>query len=109
MCGGRGFDDCGMMDRVLLQLHRESGIDVIIEGGARGADALAKRWAQSLPLPVMEFPANWEDGVTAGPIRNAAMLEFGKPDLVIAFPGGKGTADMVAKARAAGVEVREIQ
>jgi UDP-N-acetylmuramoylalanine-D-glutamate ligase len=35
------------------------------------------------------------------------MLEREKPDLVVAFPGGRGTADMVAKARAAGVEVLE--
>jgi hypothetical protein len=36
------------------------------------------------------------------------MLDEGKPDLVIAFPGGRGTADMVKKARRAGVEVVEI-
>ena len=36
---------------------------------------------------------------------NQQMLDIGKPDLVLAFPGGSGTADMVAKARAAGVGV----
>ena len=44
----------------------------------------------------------------AGPRRNARMLAEGKPDLVVAFPGGRGTADMVSKARAAKVEVMEI-
>lgn len=33
----------------------------------------------------------------------------GKPDLVVAFPGGRGTADMVQRARAAGVEVLEVK
>ena len=38
----------------------------------------------------------------------ARMLEEGRPDLVIAFPGGRGTADLVARARRAGVEVMEV-
>ena len=38
-------------------------------------------------------------------MRNARMLAEGKPDLVVAFPGGRGTADMVAQARKAGVRV----
>jgi hypothetical protein len=37
------------------------------------------------------------------------MLLEGKPDLVVAFPGGKGTADMVRRARKANVPVKEIE
>lgn len=36
------------------------------------------------------------------------MLRDGKPDIVIAFPGGRGTADMICQARAAGIRVEEI-
>jgi hypothetical protein len=36
------------------------------------------------------------------------MLAEGAPGLVVAFPGGKGTANMVRLSREAGVEVREI-
>jgi hypothetical protein len=43
----------------------------------------------------------------AGPIRKQQMLDEGKPDLVVAFPGGRGTAHMVRIARAAGIEVIE--
>lgn len=43
-----------------------------------------------------------------GPIRNSKMLLDGKPTLVVAFAGRRGTADMVQKARAAGVEVIEV-
>jgi predicted Rossmann-fold nucleotide-binding protein len=35
------------------------------------------------------------------------MMEW-KPDLVVAFPGGSGTADMVSRARGAGIEVIEV-
>jgi acyl-CoA synthetase (NDP forming) len=58
---------------------------------------------------VTSFPANWKKhGKSAGPIRNQLMLDVGKPDLVIAFPGGSGTADMIRRARKAGVPVKEI-
>jgi predicted Rossmann-fold nucleotide-binding protein len=50
-------------------------------------------------------PANWNAwGRAAGPRRNQEML-MRKPNLVVAFPGGEGTADMVQKAIAAGVKV----
>jgi hypothetical protein len=50
-----------------------------------------------------------EYGKGAGPRRNKQMIEEGNPDLVIAFPGGRGTADMINRARAAGVRVIEVQ
>lgn len=37
------------------------------------------------------------------------MLVEGKPDIVVAFEGHRGTADMVERARKAGIEVREIR
>lgn len=52
------------------------------------------------------FPRSATNGKAAGPIRNQRMLDEGKPDLVVAFPGGRGTADMVRRAKAAGVPVR---
>jgi hypothetical protein len=61
-------------------------------------------------VTVEQFPAEWGRlGRAAGPIRNAVMLRDGKPELVIAFKGGAGTADMKARARKAGIEVREIE
>lgn len=60
-------------------------------------------------VPVIVYHADWNaHGRSAGPIRNAKMLAEGKPDLVVAFPGGKGTAHMVGIARKAGVPVVEM-
>ena len=57
----------------------------------------------------MEYPAPWKRfGPSAGGIRNQQMLDEGKPDLVVAFPGGKGTADMVRRAENAGVKVIKV-
>jgi hypothetical protein len=92
--------------RYLDRLRREIPIDVIIEGDARGADRIAGYWARRSKIDNLKFRADWSaHGNNAGPIRNQRMIDEGKPDLVIAFPGGKGTRDMIAKAEAAGIEV----
>jgi hypothetical protein len=102
VCGGRDFDDYGFV-REVLDYYAPT---VVIHGAARGADSLAHRWARNTYTPVESYPADWKrDGKAAGPIRNAKMLAEGKPDLVIAFPGGNGTAHMVKIAKAKGVQV----
>lgn len=115
VCGGRDFDDyelvCDALDDFVLEKCPNGSIDLdlVIQGGADGADELAADWAKARGVPCLEVPADWrKHGSAAGPIRNAKMLAY-LPDCVIAFPGGKGTADMVAKARQAGVRVEEIK
>lgn len=106
VCGGRNFGDVALMDRVLKALLLERNFTAVIHGDARGADRLADLWARENRIEVLSFPAQWRElGLAAGAIRNQRMLNEGKPDLVVAFPGGKGTDDMVKKARRAGVEV----
>ena len=108
VCGGRDFDDAPFVFRTLDALHREHRFREFMQGGARGADALAKEWAMTKgDLKCFEIKADWKKyGPAAGPIRNQQMLEWG-PDLVVAFAGGTGTAGMVALARAAGAPIIE--
>jgi hypothetical protein len=109
VCGGRDYHDRARVFAVLDKLHAEVGIDVIIEGGAKGADQLAAIWSDKPGVDLERFEADWENqGSFAGPMRNRRMLEIGQPDLVVAFPGGRGTANMIRQARKAGVEVVEI-
>ena len=110
VCGGRDYRDWHQLSGWLDRIHRECGIMVVIHGGARGADDLARQWGEiSVGIEGVEFRADWTArGKAAGMIRNQRMLDEGRPDLVVAFPGGRGTADMVRRARKAGVEVIEI-
>ena len=79
-------------------------------GCATGADTLAGEWASLRSVPVSTFKAQWEKyGNTAGIKRNISMLAAFRPTLVIAFPGGTGTAHMVQIAREKGVEVRCVK
>lgn len=110
VCGGRDFHDVALLIRTLNHYHDQYGQKLrIINGGATGADRLAAEWAERRHVPVQTYWAYWKThGKKAGPIRNQRMLDEGKPDLVVAFPGGRGTADMVRRARAAGVPVKEV-
>lgn len=108
VCGGRDYEGKDAVWTALEDLDAEYDI-LIIHGGARGADALAGRYADTFGRPCMVFPAAWfANGKSAGPMRNAWMLKYGQPDLVLAFPGGRGTENCVKQAEAAGVEVRRI-
>lgn len=107
VCGGRAFDDRDLVFRVLTSLHKKKPFSFVIHGAQRGVDNLAHRWALlNPPVMPMLFPADWErHGCFAGRIRNARMLRDGKPDLVIAFPGGPGTRNMVCLALDDGIPV----
>ncbi len=108
VCGGRKFGDQALVNRVLDMLNTRLGIDVIIEGGAEGADELGKKWARAHEIFVETYLADWDrHDHNAGRIRNGVMLRKGKPDLVVAFKGGSGTRNMITLARTAGVRVLE--
>lgn len=110
ICGGRDFADQAMFDSAMGDLVRLNGCPArIVHGAARGADSMANAWADRKAIQIIRMPADWQrHGRAAGPIRNQEMLDRMKPSLVVAFPGGKGTADMIGRARKAGIDVAEI-
>lgn len=109
VCGGRDYDDESVVFKTLDKIHAETPIFILIDGGATGADSLAADWARRREVWNLRCYASWKlEGRAAGPVRNKKMLDKSKPDLVVAFPGGNGTAHMVKIAKEAGVEVKEI-
>jgi hypothetical protein len=138
VCGGRGFgerlrgvmfgsfqyiDDSYRIDRETKLLNETldgvAGLrtGVLIHGAcATGADRHADIWARRHGVLIERFKANWypngrSGGIdkSAGPRRTQLMIDKGRPDLVVAFRGGSGTADCVARARAAGIKVIEVE
>jgi hypothetical protein len=93
----------------LDRLHEAHPFRELMQGGASGVDRFAKEWAMKHPEIVRyTCEADWaKRGRAAGPIRNRRMLDW-LPDMVIAFPGGAGTANMVKQATEAGVPVISI-
>lgn len=109
VCGGRDYSDRARVYQILDAAILRLGLATVLQGGATGADALAKEWARERNVPIREFLADWtREGLKAGPLRNQRMLDQGRPEVVIAFPGGAGTADMVRRATQAGVRVVRI-
>ena len=95
VCGGRDYDNRELVFAFLEMLHPS----VIIQGEASGADKLAKEWAMLHDIRHLDFEADWlKYRRGAGPIRNKKMIVEGKPDIVVAFPGGRGTANMMKQA-----------
>jgi YspA, cpYpsA-related SLOG family len=110
VCGGRDFHDSALVYRTLDCWCRKAVVDAVIDGNAPGADRIAGYWARKHRIKNIKFPADWKaHGKAAGPIRNQRMIDEGKPDVVVAFPGGKGTADMIRRARAAHIETIVVQ
>jgi len=108
ICGGRAYTDRAELYAELDRLHAEYVFTTIIAGGAGGVDALDLEWAQAQGIATQAFTAECGTfGRTgrAGPLRNARILAESRPDIVVAFPGGRDTANMVKQAKAAGVWV----
>lgn len=104
VCGGRGYSDRDRLERTLDAVHRKHSIEVVIHGGAAGADTLCSEWASSRGVPSRVIYADWSVGKAGGPLRNLRLLEEGRPTHGIAFPTrgaeNKGTNDMIRQFQA---------
>lgn len=115
VCGGRDFSDRDMLNEKLGHLAHFLGggvnkhPELLVHGDARGADRLAGAWARAQRIPVEAVPADWSLGKVAGILRNRKMLDMYPEATVIAFPGGRGTADMVSESRKRGRHVIEVK
>jgi len=91
--GGRSYMNKEHIREVLERIK----FDTLIVGDATGADALAHAWAVENNKNIVRFSAEWGVyGKRAGPMRNAQIVEA--CDVLLAFPGGRGTANCVAQA-----------
>lgn len=122
VCGSRDFADSDVvsdfLSGVAWRVRSSNGTLTLMQGGAKGADALADEWASyesGYDTERLQFDADWSRyGKLAGPLRNQRMLDEGKPDLVVAFVNkpldeSKGTKHMVGLARTAGVKTIVVE
>lgn len=116
VCGGRTFDDQRWVERALDELVAEIGSFVLVCGGQKkwdrnldrwiGADYQAATWALRRGHEYMVVKAQWDRfGRRAGMLRNQQMIDEHGPSIVVAFPGGRGTANMAHRGRQAGLIV----
>jgi hypothetical protein len=105
MFGGRLYRDAQRVEDEVALLDKD---DVVVAGGAQGADYLAECAALRRGIRTETHYAQWDKhGKAAGVIRNQEMLDSGI-DKAVQFPGGVGTRDMRKRLDKAGVPVKEV-
>jgi predicted Rossmann fold nucleotide-binding protein DprA/Smf involved in DNA uptake len=98
--GGRNYGQTEDEIIALFNALESLSPTIIIQGGASGADSLAKAWGIAAGLEVITVAADWKTyGKSAGPIRNRKMLTEHTEAIVLATPGGKGTENCIQTAR----------
>jgi predicted polyphosphate/ATP-dependent NAD kinase len=103
--GGRTYDNASKIKEVLDNLNPT----LIVQGGATGADALAKIYAEQNSIPFKTYQADWEKhGRSAGPIRNNIMVLENQDATVVAFPGGSGTRSCINLAKRFNLSIIEV-
>lgn len=104
IAGGRKYHEQPGDRAILDRLHAEFHFTEVICGCATGADTLGAEWAEERGIPICHFRPDWKRfGRLAGIMRNSDMADAA--DALIAFPGGRGTHDMVKKAKSKGLKI----
>ena len=104
--GGRMYSDWVTVQATLSALNPTT----IIQGGAKGADLLAVKYAKMHNISCVTYEANWDQyGVSAGPKRNHKMVFDNPTSVVVAFPGGAGTENCIKTALEAGLLVLRVE
>ncbi len=108
--GSRDFTDFEKLEHEILKRISVDKIEKVVSGGAKGADTLARLFAEKHQIPFVEFKADWARyGRGAGPLRNTTIIE--NADIVFAFPTAtsRGTHDSIRKAKEMGKIVKVIE
>ena len=103
IAGGRNYVPT-RADRTFLDSIKN--VTEVVSGCASGADFAGELWATLNNIPIKRFPAEWSKyGRGAGPLRNLKMAKYA--DALVAFPGGRGTANMCIQAEQHDVKIIE--
>ena len=124
VCGGRDYRDIDGLYCALDSVVDKRGLWhpdypnncvsqdlLIVSGGGRGADSLAREWAGERGARINEYLPNWSKygSVRAAAIRNDYILQSEKIDLVVAFGGDANSEDLVRRAEKAKIMVIRIK
>jgi hypothetical protein len=102
--GSRTFNNYELLKEVMedyLNRDNELNCELVVSGGANGADSLGERWARENNIQTLIFKPDWKKyGKSAGFIRNEDIIK--NSDFVVAFwdeisKGTKSSIDLAIK------------
>lgn len=102
--GTRYFENYELLKETLNNLE----IDVVISGGAKGADSLAEKWANDNGIELIVHKPDWSLGKRGAALRNQKIVN--DSDIIVAFWNGvsRGTKMTMDMAKSAGKPVKII-
>lgn len=111
IAGSRDFNDYDLLSEKMDYYTRKCFMNEIqiVNGGARGADSLGAKYAESKGIDVINFPANWDKyGKSAGYRRNEEMAKYATHCVVFWDGESPGTKHMIDLAIAYGITLRIV-
>ena len=105
--GSRTFNDYELVKETMNDYVGKT--DMVVSGGAKGADLLGERWAKDNGVQTLIFKPEWDKyGKRAGFIRNQDIVK--NSDMVIAFWDNKspGTQNSISIAEKMGKPVKIV-
>jgi len=97
IAGSRDITDYTVVLAAILS--SEFRITEVVAGGARGVDRLAEQFAADMKLPILIFPADWNNNSrAAGVIRNRQMAEYADALIAVWDGESRGTKNMIDEA-----------
>jgi hypothetical protein len=108
--GSRSFTDYEALEKEVDSICESVKVTCVVSGGAKGADSLGQRYAESKGIATQIFLPDWEKhGKAAGFIRNRDIIS--NCDFCVAFWDGKskGTLSSIELAKRQEIPVRIVE
>ena len=104
--GSREFENYDLLCAEVAKIQKTQNIELIVSGGAKGADTLAKKFAARNHIPLMEFLPDYERYGRGAPLqRNSLIVQHANWVLAFVTASSRGTWDTIRKAERAGKHV----
>jgi hypothetical protein len=107
--GSRSFTKTSFAFEILDRVRATTSVDLVVSGGAAGADTIAELWARARSIATRVFKPDWtRNGRRAGFLRNVSIVT--NADKLIAFWDGvsRGTLHSINLARLRNIPVQVI-
>ena len=100
--GSREFGNYDLLCAEVAKIQQTQKIDLVVSGGAQGADTLAKKFAAKNRIPLMEFLPDYSRYGRGAPLQRNSLI-FKNADWLLSFvtATSKGTWDTIRKAERA--------